>query len=301
MESVKRIDIHAHAVATNLTPPHKGTGKRFPTPGEILGCYYDKLDIEYGVLLPIVAPEAQWFQLTNEDAIRICEGLPHRFRWFCNVDPRAGDNKADTDLSYLLNFYKELGAKGVGEITANLYADDPMVDNLFYHCAECDMPALIHISPAPGVGYGLVDEPGLPRLEKMLKKHPKLRVLGHSQPFWAEISAYTSDTNRNGYPTGKVSEGALTRLMREYGNLYCDLSAGSGCNAMTRDRDHAASFLNEFADRVFYGCDICATTNMHPFTLAAFLDELRADGSLSESTYRKVCRENAAKLLDLKA
>lgn len=297
METIKRIDIHAHAIASPLTPPHKLTGERFPAPEMLLEKFYDPLDIGTGVLLPIIAPEAHWFQMTNEDALRIVAQHPDRFAWFCNVDPRAGDNTAGADLSYLLNYYRELGAKGVGEITANLWADDPMMDNLFTHCGECGLPVLFHVSPAPGINYGIADEPGLPRIERMLKKHPRLTFIGHSQPFWTEISDYPAGMDRNGYPSGPVTGGALTRLMRDYGNLCCDLSAGSGCNAMTRDRDHAASFLNEFADRIFFGCDVCVSTNTHPFRLTSFLEELRSDGSISEAVYRKICRENAARLL----
>jgi hypothetical protein len=82
-------------------------------------------------------------------------------------------------------------------------------------------------------------------------------VLGHSQVFWSEISGDNSDEIRNGYPKGKVTPGRITALMRKYDNLYCDLSAGSGMNAMMRDKEHAVSFFREFADRILYGCDIC--------------------------------------------
>ena len=51
----------------------------------------------------------------------------------------------------------------------------------------------------------------------------------------------------------------LFELMREYGNLYCDLSANSGRNAMMRDPDFASNFLTEFADRIYYGADVCST------------------------------------------
>ena len=298
MEELRKIDIHAHAVFSELTPPHKATGMRFPLPEQLMEMY-DRLGIEKGVLLPLVSPEAQWFSMTNENMKQIADQYPDRFVWFCNVDPRSGANSANTDLSYLLEYYKSLGAKGLGELTANLYADDPLMDNLFFHCAKCNMPVIIHISPAPGVGYGIVDDPGLPRIEKMLKKHPNLKLIGHSQPFWAEIGKYGPEEDRNGYPKGKVEEGALPRLLRECPNLYCDLSAGSGHNAFMRDPEYAVKFLTEFQDRVFYGEDICSVTNQHPYPFKKFIEELLADGKLSETVYRKVFRENAVKLLGL--
>ena len=113
------------------------------------------------------------------------------------------------------------------------------------------------------------------------------------------MSADNTEQTRNTYPKGKVIPGRIWELMREYSNLYCDLSAGSGANALMRDRDNAVAFLTEFQDRIYYGCDICASVNRHPYLLNEFLDTLMADGSLSETVYRKICRENALALLGL--
>ena len=73
----------------------------------------------------------------------------------------------------------------------------------------------------------------------------------------------------------------------------------NGCNALSRDPDFAAAFLTEFADRIFYGCDICTVTNTHQYKLDELLTRLRSDGSISEETYYKVVRGNAAKLLGI--
>lgn len=298
METIKKIDIHAHATAfPQYAPPLKQTGYPMPSAEELF-VFYDKLNIEKGVLLPISSPEAQWVTMSNENCKYIADQHPDRFLWFCNVDPRSGENLDNADLSYLLEYYKSLGAKGMGELTANIYADDKKVDNLFAHCAAAGMPVTIHIAPKPEGYYGIVDELGLPRLERMLKKHPDLTILGHSQPFWSEIGENT-DALRNTYPTGKVKEGRLAQLLREYGNLYCDLSAGSGANALMRDPDYAARFIEEFADRLLYGCDICVVTNTHPYKFNDFLDEMRSSGMISEVNYRKIVRENAVKLLKL--
>ena len=161
------------------------------------------------------------------------------------------------------------------------------------------MPVTIHIAPQFGGGYGIIDEVGLPRIDKMLKKHPKLKLLGHSQPFWAEISGEVTEETRGGYPKGKVREGRLSQLLREHENLYCDLSAGSGMNALRRDPEFAAKFIEEFADRLLYGCDVCATINTHQFEFDAFLTEMRESGMISEENYRKIVRNNAIDLLKL--
>ena len=296
MEQIKKIDIHAHCTAfPQYFPKFESNGCTMPT-AELMIDFYDKLNVEKGVLLPIVSPEAQLAVMSNESCKYTVDQNPDRFLWFCNVDPRAYSK--DSNLGYLLEHYMSLGAKGVGEMTSNVYADDPKLDNLFGFCAELGLPVTIHIAPEPSGYYGIIDEVGLPRLEKMLKNHPKLKIFGHSQCFWSEIGE-NSDEIRNTYPKGKVQNGRLPELLRKYENLYCDLSAGSGANALMRDREHAAKFVEEFSDRILYGCDICAAVNTFPFDFDAFLTSMRESGEISEANYRKIVRENAVRLLNL--
>lgn len=82
-------------------------------------------------------------------------------------------------------------------------------------------------------------------------------------------------------------------------NLYGDLSANSGCNALKRDPEHAVKFLNEFQDRLLFGTDICAPDT--PTPLVDFLLDLRRNGRISEPVFQKVARENARRLLHLEA
>jgi len=298
MQSVRKIDIHAHATLyPELAPVLKHRDPMISNK-ELLGLY-DRLNIEKGVLQPLQSSEGMWTYTSSEAMKLAADQDPDRFLWFCCVDPRAGDNSPNTDLTILLNHYKSLGAKGVGELTAHLYADDPKMDNLFRCCAECDMPVTIHIAPEYGCSYGIVDELGLPRLEKMLKKHPKLKIFGHSQPFWAEMSADITAATRNAYPTGKVTEGRVAKLLRDYENLYCDFSAGSGANALMRDPEYAARFVEEFSDRILYGCDITDASTTEPFVFDAFLDRMVADGMISMENYVKFVRGNAIRLLNL--
>ena len=68
---------------------------------------------------------------------------------------------------------------------------------------------------------------------------------------------------------------------------------------MMRDRDYAARFIEEFADRMYYGCDICATKNTFPYDFDSFLSDMREKGEISEENYRKIVRDNAVALLGL--
>jgi len=299
MKHIRKIDIHAHATAfPDYFPKHFSIMQRMPSAEEVLS-FYDRLDIEAGVLLAISAAEGQCSNISSENCKFLSDKYPERFFWFCGVDPRAGQNTKDFDLSFFLSHYKALGARGIGELTANLYADDPYTENLFAHAESLMMPVTIHISPAPGEGYGIIDEVGLPRLEAILKRHPKLTIIGHSQPFWAEMSNDVTDENRNGYPKGKVTPGRLWTLMEKYDNLYCDLSAGSGMNALMRDTENAVKFLSAFQNRILYGCDICAAGNTHPFLFNDFLNDLRDKKLISEDIYAKIVRNNAIDLLNL--
>lgn len=303
IKNIKAIDVHSHATAfPQYFPPYQMDND--PTwrmvSGDELIAIYDKLGVEKSVLLPISSPEGQMSVLSSEQTKFLVDQHPDRFDWFCNVDPRAHQNAPGSDLVYLLEHYKKLGAKGVGEVTANLYVDDPKMEHFFAACEECDMPIMIHIAPKPYIDYGIYDDVGLPRIEKVLANHPNLKIIGHSQAFWAELSGDLTKETRGGYPTGKVVEGGtITRLMRKFPNLYCDLSAGSGSNAMMRDPEHAAKFFAEFSDRIMYGCDICTVHCDFTFTFRTFLDKMLDDGKLSAENYKKILRENAIRILKL--
>lgn len=297
VKNIKKIDIHAHATAFPEYFPPCRAGRRMISADEVIK-FYDELGIEKGVLLPITAAEGQVSPLTSEATKLLVDKYPDRFLWFCNVDPRAVSNSPNASLYDVIAFYKSIGAKGLGELTANIYADDVRIDNLFGCCEELEMPVTIHIAPKFR-NYGIVDELGLPRLEKMLKKHPKLKILGHSQPFWSEMSADNTEEIRNTFPNTKVIEGRVPKLMREYPNLYCDLSAGSGSNALMRDPEYAARFIEEFSDRILYGCDICGTHNTHQYDFKDFLEKMLDDGMISPENYRKIVRDNAVALLKL--
>ena len=88
--------------------------------------------------------------------------------------------------------------------------------------------------------------------------------------------------------------------MREYENLYCDVSANSGMNALMRDPDHAHKFIEEFSDRLLYGCDYTATFNTHTYEMNDFLSEITDNGIMSDENFYKFVRGNASKLLDIK-
>ena len=292
---VKKIDIHCHVVP-RPSFPRLVDGGSFLT-AEQMRAKYDQMGVEKGVMLTGVSPEYQCEDLTNRNAMEVVENHPETVGWwFCNIDPRWGANSPDANLSYYLEHYKKLGAKGVGEITTNLPIDDPFMQNLMYHCEKCNMPLLFHMGRAGGGDYGWIDDFHFPQLERALQKFPNLKIIGHSQKWWAEMSGDVKEEERGGYPQGKVVPGGRTvELLRKYPNMYGDLSAGSGTNAVMRDEEFGCAFLEEFQDKIFFGLDICSINDTR--NLAFWLDEMLEKGKLSEQAYNKVCRYNVLKLL----
>jgi hypothetical protein len=290
---MKKIDIHMHCFK-HRPLPLIGTENTIMIPDEVFALY-DEMEVEHGILLPIVSPDCSTSVQGNEEVEEICQNSGGRLLWFCNIDPRNYSNSPDSDLSRMLKAYKARGALGVGEIVSNLPFDDPLMENLFFHCQKQKMPVLFHIAPERVGYYGIYDEVGLYRLEKELVKFPELMFIGHSQPFWAEISSNVTSESRNTYPQGNVAPGRVVELMRKYPNLHGDLSANSGFNAVKRDEAFGCSFIEEFQDRLFFGTDIC--TAAQRIGLSAWLDEKYAEGKISKDAYYKVSRGNAERLL----
>jgi len=131
----------------------------------------------------------------------------------------------------------------------------------------------------------------------VLKAHPGLTMLGHSQPFWSEISADVTEETRNSYPKGKVTPGRVVELMRAHPNLHGDLSAGSGCNAISRDPEFGYAFMEKFQDRLYWGTDICNMPQENP--IVPYFQKLKDERRLSEEAYEKITWQNANRLLGL--
>ena len=289
------IDIHIHC---RKTPGLPRFGKQaYGTPEQLMA-RQDELDIECSVILPGTNPEHAYQIQSNEEALEICAEHPDRFVPFCNIHPRQLTNSADAPLGDLLRYYRDQGCKGLGEFMPNLRFLDPLVQNVFKHAQNVGFPLTFDISDRLGARYGLVDDPGLPELERTLRRFPKLKILGHGPAFWAEIGRLDAPEDRTGYPKYPVrEEGAVPKLLRRYENLLGDLSAKSGFNALNRDHAYADQFLNEFQDKLYFGTDICLADQRS--ALADLLRAFRHRGTISESVFDKIARANAVRLLGL--
>jgi len=245
-------------------------------------------------------PEAEYQESDTEDVISACSRFPGRLVPFCLIDPRFGRNSPEMDFSYLLEEYVARGCKGMGEMLPKMDFDDPRCLNLFKQVGQFGLPITFDMQDRVD-GYGLRDDMGLPKLERTLRYCPETTFVGHGPTFWAEISGQVAPEERMDYPKGKVGKGgAVPRLMREYPNLWADLSAGSGYNAVTRDIEFGLSFLEEFQDRLLFGTDSCQRITETPrCPIVEFMGKMQEEGSISEKAWDKIAWQNAVKLYKL--
>jgi predicted TIM-barrel fold metal-dependent hydrolase len=289
------IDIHTHAALYPVVPMRDG--RHFISPDELVATM-DQVGIDMAVVLPLVSPSQRNYLLSTEEVLAMCADHPDRLIPFCCLDPRQELYTLESDFTRFLDIYKAHGCKGVGEVTVNLPFDDPLVWNLFEHVEASGLPLIFHVAPQVGGYYGMVDELHLPRLERTLQRFPELPFLGHSQPFWAEISADVTDANRNGYPDGPVVPGGrVPELMRRYLNLYGDLSAGSGFNAISRDPAYGYRFLEEFQGRLLFGTDLLSPGQKLP--QIDYLKSAVEEAKITREAFEKITWKNANRLLGL--
>jgi predicted TIM-barrel fold metal-dependent hydrolase len=307
------VDFHTH-VGDFRTPDQMD---RVPVTWEDLIGRLDREGIDRAVVLPLGAsPEstqAPFLLARNPDIVGQLESAaPYRDRviLFGNLDPRMGglgnltveqlEHPPETDFAWILERFIELGCVGIGEITANIPLDDSRAVNLCRQCGLHNLPVLVHLT-GPGRGvYGLFDEVGSPRLERLLQAAPEATVIGHAPGFWAEIGGKVTPEEKFVYPEGPVaSGGSLPRLLRSYPNLHADISARSGLNALRRDRGFGIRFLNEFQDRILFGTDICFADAEGDIPTFRYLKDLLSAGEIDPTVFAKITGENALKILPL--
>lgn len=286
---MKKIDLHLHLTPFQLPK----LGKMNLTSAKNMLPHLDELNIEKGVLMSSAEKGLPFG--TNKANKAICDKFPNRYSWMCTLKP------SDPESVYSrLEKCKKDGAIGIGELTINRRLDDPFLEALFDAAEKLDMPVTFHMSPEVGYSYGVVDDPGLPLLEKVLINHPKLKILGHSQSFWIEMSADAPNDKvaRNQWGKGPVIPGGrVPELFEKYPNLYGDLSANSGSSAIMRDEEFGLAFLEKYSDRLFFATDMVNKDMVFP--LGAWLDEMVEKKKLSKDAYDNICRKNAQRVFGL--
>ena len=173
---------------------------------------------------------------------------PGRFFWSASV------KATEPDAAAILTKAVRGGAAAIGEIKDAVQADGPEMQRLYALAAELDVPIMIHFQEYRNSPHRIFFNAGIKRFAKMLQKYPNTKFVAHANSFWGNISAM-NEINA-GYPEGKIALGGISdKLLADYPNLYADLSANSGNNALSRDPEFTSGFLERHHDKLLYGSD----------------------------------------------
>ena len=263
-------------------------------------------------------PDSEWTHMqgcgvTHAVLLTQAAALPHakeemtkrpgRFMRFASVNVTGPDA-----IDVLRSAFKD-GAAGFGELKSRVAADGPEMHRVYALANELGAPVTIHFSDYPQFEGDTSYNEGITRLPALLKKYPKMIFIGHADSFWANLSA---DVPATSYPTGKVKPGGLTdKMLADYPNLYADMSANSGRNALARDPEFAAGFLDRHQNKLMFGSD-CSCRDGHgtgqssqqPLIKGKCVarETLTALKTLAPpAIFRKIAWENGSKLFKFKA
>jgi len=177
----------------------------------------------------------------NETVVAVARRLPDEYVYFANELPDIPQTRE------VLEKFLKARALGIGEQKFPVDCDSNHIDLVAEVAREFNVPVLMHFQYKT---YNL----GFERFYKVLERHPKVNFIGHAQTWWGNIDRNHDQTIM--YPKTKVTPGGITdRLLSDYSNVYGDLSAGSGLNALLRDEDHAREFLSRHQNKLMYGSD----------------------------------------------
>jgi predicted TIM-barrel fold metal-dependent hydrolase len=177
----------------------------------------------------------------NDTVVALSRAHPGEFVFFANELPNIPETKR------VLERYLRAGAIGIGEQKFEVECDSPGMQLVASIASDHNVPVLMHFQ------HGKYNT-GIERFHRMLEKFPKVNFIGHAQTWWGNIDQKHQQDEM--YPKGPLTPGGITdRLLSDYPNVYGDLSAGSGLNALLRDEEHARGFLSRHQNKLLYGSD----------------------------------------------
>lgn len=244
----------ADNVAEPIIDIHQHTNYRDRTSSQLIA-HQQTMGVTQTILLPAGSPVSRSSTAEgkhnglggvgaggNDTALAMSRQYPKEFFFGANeVTDLPG---ARTEIAK----YLDLGGIIIGEQKFGVECDSAESQLLYALAAEYKVPILMHFQHGT---YNL----GFERLHKMLEKFSKTTFIGHAQTWWANIDKNHTDQTVL-YPKGKVTAGGLTdRYLSDYPNMFADMSAGSGLNALTRDEDHARGFLDRHQSKILFGSD----------------------------------------------
>ena len=223
-----------------------------------------------------------------EDVIQVGRVAPDRFVLGYMPHPKRPD--AIDRLKAAVEIH---GIRVASELKVRVLFDDPDAIRLYRVCGELGLPVTIHLDYPIGHGRGEYPRPNywyggsLEAFERAIVACPETAFIGHAPGFWAHISG-DGLFEKESYPKGPIEPGGrVPEILRQYDNLYADLSAGSGLTAISRDQEFGRKFLIEFQDKLLFGRDYFDTRLMD------YLQSL----DLPQEAFDQITYKNALRLL----
>ncbi len=222
----------------------------------------------------------------NDSCLALVRKYPKAYVFFANELPDIEDART------VLEKYLKLGAIGIGEQKYFVDADSRHIELIATIAQAYNVPVLLHFQHGK---YNM----NFARFHKILEKFPRVNFIGHAQTWWGNIDRDHDQPVM--YPKTKVTPGGWSdRWLSDYSNMFGDLSAGSGLNALTRDENHAREFLKRHQDKLLYGSDCNDTVgngekcsgSQQLATLRRLVNDPRI--------LRKIFSQNARRVLKLK-
>lgn len=192
------------------------------------------------------------------------QAAPEKFELCYAPDPWLPESIDHLDAAVEIH-----GVRVYGELKLRMMYDDLDALRLFGHCGIRSLPVLVHLDyefdtgrkyPRTNYWYGGGIEP----FERAVRSCAGTSFIGHAPGFWGHISG-DGRAMIEAYPVGMVLPGGkVPQMLKDYPNLYADLSAGSALTALSRDLVFIKEFILEFQDRLLYGRD-CFDNRMRDF------------------------------------
>jgi predicted TIM-barrel fold metal-dependent hydrolase len=243
-----------------------------------------------GVTTTVLLPAGRYYGLDaqcggNESVQKLAGRFPKSFVYFANELPYL--KEADAVIRKGLNN----GAIGIGEQKFRVLADSNHLARIASIAKEFNVPILLHFYDGD---YNME----LQRFHKILEKFPTVNFIGHAQTWWGHIDQKHDPAVV--YPKGRVTSGGLTdRLLSDYPNMFGDLSAGSGLNALTRDPEHTAEFIKRHQNKLLFGSDCQDVDGRGANCTGAQIMSLVRVHAGTKEIERKIFYENAKRILRL--
>jgi len=224
--------------------------------------------------------------LGNEACARFVRAHRNAFRFGANEVPDLDSATREIE-SYL-----KRGAVMIAEQKFGVECDSPEMQKIYALAGAHDVPVLMHWQFTM---YNF----GFERFHTMLEKFPRVKFLGHAQTWWASIDRNHTDQTVL-YPKGPVTPGGLTdRYLSDYPNMYGDLAAGSGLNALTRDEDFTRDFLTRHRHKLLFGSDCDDREGGGPTCLGAQIIATIRRLAANPEIERQLLHDNAKRVFRL--